>query len=180
MTGELYELTVDDMFEPIERLFEREFPSEFGLFDIVADLATDHERTPKMDMLYLAGSTKHLHAIKLILTYDQCLFNVHQGLHSLSRARGNYLWIALPLDEFRDGEAKYREILEKTCQERGIGIITVQPRGRGLSAKIIKKARREQGEFLDDYEGLNARWRKLRQESSRVMDGYQVVDYYKR
>ena len=180
MSDELYEFNIEEMSEPIERLFEREFPSEFGIFDSDADLVKGNPRAAEMDLLYLAGSTKHLHAIRLILTYDQCLFNVDQGLHSLSRARGNYLWIALPLDEFREGEAEFNDILETTCQERGVGVITVQPRGRGLSAKVIKKARRQEGDFLEDYKGLKTKWRTLRHESSMGVDGYQVVDYYNR
>ncbi len=176
---ELYDFTVDNMIEPIERLFEREFPTDYGIFIPHAQLADENGRITDVDLLYVAGSSKMLHAIKILPSYDDCLFDVQEGIHSMSRAQGNYLWIGLPLDEFREGEAQYNEILEETCHDRGVGILTVQPRGRGLSAKIISRPKKEEGDFLAKYDGLRDKWREVK-DRNMAMDGYQIVDYYSR
>jgi hypothetical protein len=176
---ELYDFSVDAMTEPIERLFEREFPTDFGIFLSGATLSDSYPGARPIDLLYLAGSPRSLHAIKLLSSYDSCLFDVHEGIHALRGVRCNLCWIGLPLDEFREGEVEYNAILEKTCSERGIGILTVQPRGRGLSAKIISSPERDDGDHLDSYAGLRGRWRDLKA-GSLAVDGFQVVDYYGR
>lgn len=171
--------SLESMLEPIERLFERDFPTDYAVLATQIPL-TDHDgHFTKIDLAYIAGSAKSLHTVKVLATYDDCLFNVRGGIHAVSRAPGNFLWIALPLDELREGEAQYNSILEKTCQDRGVGIITVQPHGRGFSAKIIKNARRIEGDHLDEFEGLRARWNATKNQDL-VMDGFQVVDYYSR
>ena len=177
---ELYDFSVDAMIDPIERLFEREFPTDYGIFVPHARLIDRDEtleKTTDVDLLYVAGSSKMLHAIKILSTYDTCLFDVQEGIHSMSRAQGNYLWLGLPLDEFREGEAQYNDILANTCDSRGVGILTVQPRGRGLSAKIISRPVKEEGEFLDYYQDLRTKWREVK-DRNMAMDGYEIVDYY--
>ncbi len=176
---ELYDFSVDAMIEPIERLFEREFPTDYGIFVPHAKLVTDKRSNTDVDLLYVAGSSKMLHAIKILSTYDTCLFDVQQGIHSMSQAKGNHRWIGLPLDEFREGEAQYNDILAETCNDRGVGILTVQPRGRGLSAKIISRPVKEEGDFLEHYEGLRQEWREVK-DRNMAMDGYEIVDYYSR
>lgn len=169
----------DTMLEPIERLFERDYPSEYGVFAPRLPLADPDGHLTTIDLAYIAGGTKRLHIVKILDSYDDCLFNVRGGIHAVSRAPGNFLWIALPLDEYREGEAQYNSILEKTCRDRGVGIITVQPHGRGFSAKVIKNARRREGDHLDEYEGLRGRWNAMK-DQDLAMDGFQVVDYYSR
>ncbi len=176
---ELYDFSVDAMIEPIERLFEREFPTDYGIFVPHAKLLENGRNKTDVDLLYVAGSSKMLHAIKILSSYDTCLFDVQQGIHSMSQAKGNHLWIGLPLDEFREGEAQYNDILGTTCKDRGVGILTVQPRGRGLSAKIISRPVKEEGDFLDYYEGLRKEWREVK-DRNMAMDGYEIVDYYSR
>ncbi len=177
---ELYDFSVKSMTEPIERLFEREYPTEYGIFLSGATLSEAYQgdATP-IDLLYLAGGPRSLHAVKLLSTYDSCLFDVNEGIHALRGIQCNFCWIGLPLDEFRDGEAEYNGILEKTCTDRGIGIITVQPRGRGLSAKIINAPERDDGDHLDAYVALRKRWRATKDRNISA-DGFQVVDYYGR
>lgn len=177
---ELYDFSVASMTEPIERLFEREFPTDYGIFLSGATLSEAYrgEATP-IDLLYLAGGPRSLHAIKLLSTYDACLFDVNEGIHALRGIQANFCWIGLPLDEFREGEAEYNNILEKTCSERGLGILTVQPRGRGLSAKIINSPEKDEGDHLDAYDNLRKRWREIKDRNMAV-DGFQVVDYYGR
>ena len=177
--SELYDFSVEAMTEPIERLFEREFPTEYGIFVPQARLVDAKENTTDIDLLYVAGSSKNLHAIKILPTYDKCLFSVDEGIHSMSQAKGNHLWIGLPLDEFREGEAEYNDIVAETCEERGVGILTVQPRGRGLSAKIISRPVEEEGDFLDYYDGLREEWKSVK-DRNMAMDGYEIVDYYSR
>ena len=174
---ELYDFSVDAMIDPIERLFEREFPTDYGIFVPHAKLTEEDGKVTDVDLLYVAGSSKMLHAIKILSTYDTCLFDVQEGIHSMSRAQGNYLWIGLPLDEFREGEAQYNDILFETCDNRGVGILTVQPRGRGLSAKIISRPVKEEGDFIDSYDGLRDEWRQVK-DRNMAMDGYEIVDYY--
>ncbi len=174
---ELYDFSVDSMIEPIERLFEREYPTDYGIFVPHAQLAEGEDDATGVDLLYVAGSSKMLHSIKILSDYDTCLFDVQEGIHSMSQARGNYLWIGLPLDEFREGEAQYNDILEETCEDRGVGILTVQPRGRGLSAKIISRPEKLEGDFLESYDGLREEWREVK-DRNMAMDGYEIVDYY--
>ena len=175
--SELYAFSVDAMIDPIERLFEREFPTDYGIFVPHAQLSDEDGNITDVDLLYVAGSSKMLHAVKILPSYDDCLFDVREGIHSMSRAKGNYLWIGLPLDEFREGEAQYNDILHNTCTERGVGILTVQPRGCGLSAKIIFRPLKEEGDFIDHYDGLRDEWRQVK-DRNMAMDGYEIVDYY--
>lgn len=170
-----------DMLEPIERLFERDYETAHGFFLTGTELrfANGHDPDKLVDLLYVAGSREQLHGIKILETYDACLFDIHEGIHSLGGTPANYLWIALPLDEFRDGEEGYSDIMLKTCEQRGFGIITVQIKGRGLSAKVILAAQRGVGNYLEAYEGVADTW-KERLGTDVVIDGFQVVDYYER
>ncbi|RVU42796.1 hypothetical protein EA187_14905 [Lujinxingia sediminis] len=176
---DLYDFSTDAMVEPIERLFEREFPSTFDLFNDDPKLSDEGPRSVPVDVVYVAGSVQKLHAIKLASSYDDCLFDVRSGLHAMSRATANYRWLALPLEALREGEAEYNDILLKTAGERGVGIITVQPRGRGLSAKIVVNANYEEGDFLDHYQGMRDHYRSSK-ERDVAAEGFQVVDYYGR
>ncbi|RAL20021.1 hypothetical protein DL240_19130 [Lujinxingia litoralis] len=176
---DLYDFSIDEMVEPIERLFEREYPSSHAIFNDEPALTDEGPRAVPVDVVYVAGSVHKLHAIKLAASYDECVFNVRSGLHAMSRATANYRWLALPLEALREGEAEYNDILIKTATERGLGVITVQPRGRGLSAKIAVKPAVEEGDFLDHYKGLRDLWRSIK-DRDLAGDGYQVVDYYGR
>ncbi|MFU8803895.1 MAG: hypothetical protein ACNA8W_08820 [Bradymonadaceae bacterium] len=172
-------IKANDMLEPIERLFERDYGAEHGFFCSELQFTNGHAPHLKIDLVYVGGSREHLHAVKILESYNACLFDIHEGIHALGNAPGNYLWIALPLEEFRDGEEAYKDIMLKTCQERGFGIITVQVKGRGLSAKVIQVPRRQEGTFLEYYQGVNEMW-KDRVGTDVVLDGFQVVDYYER
>ncbi len=176
--SELYDFTVDSMIEPIERLFEREYPTDYGIFVPHAQLDEEYQDDlTGIDLLYVGGSSKMLHSIKILNNYDTCLFDVQEGVHAMNQAQGNLLWLGLPLKEFREGEAEYNDILAETCEDRGVGILTVQPRGRGLSAKIISRPEKEEGDFLDYYDGLREEWREVK-DRNMAMDGYEIVDYY--
>lgn len=176
---DLYDFKTDEMIEPIERLFEREYPCTFDIYKDDPKLTDDGPRSVPVDVVYVAGSVQKLHAIKLASSYDDCLFDVKSGLHAMSRATANYRWLALPLEALREGEAEYNDILLKTAEERGVGIITVQPRGRGLSAKIVVKPKYDEGDFLDHYEDLRDLYRAIK-DRDVASEGFQVVDYYGR
>lgn len=173
-----YSFDREDMVEPIERMFEREVGREHGMFATIRDEETEGGKG-NIDLVYVAGDRRSLHVIRLETSFDNCLFDVQRGIHSLSDVEANFLWIALPLDEFRDGDEQYNGIMEETCNERGIGIISVQPKGRGVSAKIIKHAEKKEGDHLDKYGELETDWRE---ETKDVLvgDDYKVVKYYNR
>ena len=166
------------MMEPIERMFEREVGREHGMFDVIRDEETEGGKG-KIDLVYIAGDRQSLHSIRLETSYDNCLFDVNRGIHSLSNVEANFVWIALPLDEFRDGDEEYNGIMRETCEERGIGVITIQPKGRGVSAKTILEAEFKEGDHLGKYGELEQRWK---QETKDVLvgDDYKVVKYYNR
>ncbi|MFW5967847.1 MAG: hypothetical protein ACOCV2_10030 [Persicimonas sp.] len=171
-----YAFDRDDMIEAIERMFEREVGRDHGMFDVFREEDTAGGKG-NVDVVYIAGDRHSLHSIRIEQSFDNCLFDVTGGIHSLSDVEANYVWIALPLDEFRDGDEEYNGIMRRTCEERGIGIITVQPKGRGVSAKIIVEADEKEGDHLSKYGELERRWRE---ETKDVLvgDDYKVVNYY--
>lgn len=161
----------DEMYEPIERMFEREFPGEFAVFEVIppARRAEHH-----IGLAYVQNRRESLHVVRLEESYVDCLFDVRHGIHRLGQAEGNFRWIGLPLGDFRDGEAQYNDMLIKLCRERGLGIITIQQKGLGVSAKVILDARRESGDALAHYPALEARWTAMTAESL-VNDEFRVV-----
>jgi hypothetical protein len=174
-----YSFDREDMVEPIERMFDREVGREHGMFDVVRDEETEGGKG-NIDLVYVAGDRHSLHSIRIETSFDNCLFDVNRGIHSLSRVEANAVWIALPLDEFRDGDDEYNGIMRETCEERGIGIITIQPKGRGVSAKIILDAEvDESDDHLSKYGELDRRW-KDDTKDVLVGDDYKVVKYYSR
>lgn len=173
-----YSFDREDMAEPIERMFDREVGREHGMFDVIKDEETEGGKG-NIDLVYIGGDRQSLHSIRLETSFDNCLFDVQRGIHSLSSVEANYVWIALPLDEFRDGDEQYNGIMLETCKERGIGVITVQPKGRGVSAKVILEAEHKDGDHLDKYGELEQRW-KEETKDVLVGDDYKVVKYYNR
>ncbi len=173
-----YSFDREDMMEPIERMFDREIGREHGMFDVIKDEETEGGKG-NIDLVYIAGDRQSLHSIRLETSFDNCLFDVQRGIHSLSRVEANYVWIALPLDEFRDGDEQYNGIMLETCKERGIGVITVQPKGRGVSAKVILDAQHSEGDHLSKYGELEQSW-KEETKDVLVGDDYKVVKYYNR
>lgn len=165
------EITVESMVDPIERFFEREYPNPYGLVH-----EPPSEDSPA-DLVYLEKGEDGLHAVRFEEKYDTCIFDVSTGIHALGNMPANRHWIALPLDEFRDGEENFNGIMESQCRERGLGIITVQQKGRGLSAKVIVEPTIEEGKFLESYPRLKKKW-DSRDVVPGAEEGYQVVDYY--
>ncbi|AWV90603.1 hypothetical protein [Bradymonas sediminis] len=170
----------EEMIEPIERLFERETGRDNGLF--VVHKSADAQKSPTdgtVDLVFLAEDRTSLHSVRLVTEFDTCLFDMERGILSLDDVQANASWIALPLDEFRAGDESYNGIMEDTCAKRNIGIIVVQPKGRGISAKILLDAPLTSGDYLDNYPELKKKWR----EDTRgvlVGDDYRVVEYYNR
>lgn len=174
------QLTREEMMEPIERLFEREIGGDFTLVDVHrASIDEQSHRDDIIDMLYLAGGRNALHSVRLESSFDTCIFDIDRGILSLRDMDANATWIALPLDELRQGDKEYSGIMEDTCVRRGIGIIGVHPKGRGISAKVIVDARFEEGDFLEHHPGLEDQWRDYAH-GLLVGDGYRVVEYYDR
>jgi hypothetical protein len=173
-------LTREEMMEPIERLFDRETGRDHGLFSIVRDEAAENDpEQGNVDLVYIAGDRNSLHSIRLETSFDTCLFDMDRGILSLNGVQANSSWIALPLDEFREGDDEYNGIMEETCKKRGIGIVAVQPKGRGISAKVLLEAQDHAGDYLAQYPELEQKWR----EDTRgvlVGDDYRVVEYYNR
>ena len=169
-----FEFTRSEMIEPIERMFEREYPNKYSLFTEV-DKETDGG-AGYVHLAYVQGSRKGLHVVRMEESYSKCLSDVHAGIHSLSNVEANYLWLALPLHEFRDGEDNLNDMLNQTCKDRGIGIIAVQQKGLGMSAKVLLEPNKNPGDFLPMYGDLKERWRRAN--SGRSSQGeYRVVNY---
>jgi hypothetical protein len=172
-----YEITREDMIEPIQRMFEREYGDDYGLFEIVEE-ESGGERL--VDLVYIHGDSEHLHVVRLEGSYDNCVFDVQDGgLHVLRDVEANYRWIALPLYEFREGEDEHSGAMKDGCENRGIGVISAQKKGRGVSAKILLEPEHQEGEFLDHYPSARDEWEAYtRQETAP--EGYKVVEYYER
>ena len=165
------EINVETMVDPIERFFEREYPNPYGMVH-----EPPSENNPA-DLVYLEKGEEGLHAVRFENTYDGSIFDVATGIHALRKMDANYHWIALPLDEFRDGEDNFNGIMESQCRERGLGIITVQQKGRGVSAKVIVEPTVETGDFLESYPKLKTRWDQ-RDVIPGADEGLKVIDYY--
>jgi hypothetical protein len=164
----------DQVSEPIERMFEREYPSELGLFQVVEE-ETDGG-SGFAHFAYVEGLKRRLHVVRMEESYKDCITNVNAGVHTLGRIDANCRWLALPLHEFRDGDEELNGLLESVCSSRGIGIITVQQKGLGVSAKVVLKAEPQEGRFVKHYERLNEDLRSERNELVGVArGGYKVV-----
>lgn len=151
-------MTTDDMMEPVERFFEREYPAERSLFTNLED-GMQSDPYAMADIAYIAGTKESLHAVCMADSYEMSLTDVHGGIHASSSLDANYCWLALPLDEFRQGEELCNGLLESLCEERGVGLMTIQPSGLGWSAKEIVKPSRRVGRYLKRYDGLERTWR---------------------
>ena len=148
-----------EMTEPVERFFEREFPAQASLF---LGLEQDEKRDANgpADLAYIQGGKESLHALCVATSYSESLTDIHKGIHATSSLEANFCWLVLPLDEFRQGDGMCNGLLESLCEERGVGLITVQPSGMGLSAKAILKPKRRAGRYLNSYDGLPKQWRE--------------------
>lgn len=172
-----YNITREDMIEPVERMYEREYGGEHGMFHTLEDETEGGEGN--VDLIYVQGDSRHLHVIRLESSYDSCMFNTKRGLFSLRDVAANFRWISLPLYEFREGEDAWNNRMKSECESRGIGIITAQKKGRGVSAKVILEPEQQEGDFLDQYGELSEVWEAQRM-GEDAPEGFRVVDYYKR
>jgi len=163
------DLKRDDMLEPIERLFEREFETTYGVA---------HEPTSERDahFIYVEKELGGLHAVRFEPSYEDCLFDLDKGMHAAQDMIANQRWVALPLDAFRDGEDEFGEVMREQCKQRGVGIITVQAKGRGLSAKIILHPEVAEGSFIEHYPKLENEWRSVARDRDAAK-GWKVVNY---
>ena len=166
--------TREDMLDPIERMFEREYSNKYNVFEEL--LTTTEGGSGLADLAYVQGSEKGLHVVRIEESYRDCLTNVNAGVHSLSKIESNYRWLAVPLHEFRDGEDAFNELLHKTCKRRGFGLIAVQQKGLGVSAKVLLEPSKTEGNFLPLYGDLRQKWLEARR--GRTSRGeYRVIDY---
>lgn len=164
-------ISFDTMVEPIERFFEREFPNPIGsIYNL-----TFQQEAPIL--AYLEKGVNGLHLVRFEELYDDAIFSVFRGIHALSCLTANFRWIALPLDEFREGEDDFCKIMERETQRRGLGIIAVQQKGRGISAKVIVRPKLLSGNFLGQQSELYKQWRNIDRRPGSY-EGYQVVDFY--
>lgn len=172
-----YELTRQEMIEPIERMFEREYGGDVGMFETLEEESTEGG-DGNVDLVYIHGDSGHLHVLRIEESYDDCMFDIEGGIHSLAEVESNFLWIALPLYELRQGEEQWNDRMKTECDQRGIGVITAQKKGRGVSAKVIKEPTRRKGDYLSKYGDLKEKWEDYTS-GEGAPEGYRVVDYYK-
>lgn len=172
-----YEIPREDMIGAVQRMFERESGSGYGMFEVL-DRETDGGKG-NVDLIYAyGGENPDIHVVRTEDSYDSCLFDVNSGIHVLQNVEANERWIALPLPEFRDGEDQYNEVMKQECRERGVGIISVQKKGRGYSAKVLLESSKEEGNFLGDYgQDVVEKWQD-HVAGEEVVEDYRVVDYY--
>ena len=172
-----YDISKQDMIEPVERMYEREYGGEHGMFQVVEDETEGGDGN--VDLVYVQGDSRHLHVIRIEEDYDDCMFNAQGGLFSMRDVEANYRWIALPLYELREGEEQWNDRMKSECEKRGIGIITAQKKGRGVSAKIALEPTKKEGDFLSEYRDVQEEWRESGG-GDEAPEGFRVVDYYKR
>ncbi len=176
-TSVSYNISRKEMIEPVERMYEREYGSEHGMFHVLEEEGEDGEEA--VTLTYIQGDSNHLHIIRIEDNYDDCMFNTDRGLFSLRDVDANYRWIALPLYALREGEEEWNDRMKSECDKRDIGIITAQKKGRGVSAKIIQTPDKKEGNFLSAYDKVQEEWEQ-KAESDAAPEGFKVVDYYKR
>lgn len=154
-------MKVEEMVEPVERFFEREYPAKKSLF---LDLEEEIQRDPYAiaDYAYIAGARESLHAVCMSPSYSESITDVYGGIHASTHLDANYSWLALPLDEFREGDSMCNGMLEELCESRGVGLMTIQPSGLGWSAKTIVEPKRRKGKFIKFYDGLGRTWNHQR------------------
>ncbi len=169
-----YTLEREDMVEPIERMFSREFEGELGMFQVVEG---DVEAGEDFDIVYVHGDSENLHVIRLEEDYDSAVLDFDSGIHTVRDADANNVWVALPLYEFREGEDRWNDRMKSECDKRGIGIISAQKKGRGVSAKILQRPDKREGNFLQSYDELKEQWDK-RASEEEAPEGFRIVNYY--
>lgn len=171
-----YTIEREDMVEPVDRMFEREYEADQTL---VVQLDEETEGgSGSIDMVYVQGGAEEIHAIRFEEDYEDCVFDVREGaLHALRDVEANYRWVALPLYEFRDGEDQYSDVMKEECEKRGFGVISAQKKGRGVSAKVLMAPSRVDGDFLDGYPPVRDQWGEAHR-GETAPGSYKVVDYY--
>lgn len=165
------DIQLDDMLEPIERLLEREYHFDGALIQTPKDQS-------KAQLIYVEHAHHAIHAVRIEESYSDCIFDLDKGIHLAQDLTANKRWIALPLDEFRDGEEEYDEVMTHQCKSRGVGIMTIQKKGRGLSAKVILPPEQNEGRFIEHYPKLDDRWDNQSLEDPDAADGWRVVNLY--
>lgn len=140
------EIPLEEMLDPLERMFEREYP--------VQPLIRTFDPNGAAHFAVVEPSSRNLHAVRIEGSYSDCIFDLDSGIHAAQDLKSNRRWIALPLDEFRDGEEEYRDVMMGQCKSRGVGIITIQQKGKGFSAKVILEADLVDGDYLESFPAL--------------------------
>lgn len=163
------EIKFEDMVEPLERLFEREFPVDPFISASPQDTAAH--------FVFLEASSRLVHAVRIEKSYSDAIFDLHAGIHAAQDLAANQRWIALPLDEYRDGEEEYVNVMTQQCKSRGVGIITVQQKGKGLSAKVIAEPKLNEGDFVAEYPQLAERLTRV-DPAAVAASGMRVVNTY--
>ena len=141
------------LIDPIERMFEREYPGKRCLFSSLPD--PTEGGSGFADIAYIHSGPEQLHVVRLEATFDDCILDTKSGIHTMSWIESNYKWLALPLDEFRNGEELFGDMLMDLCKERGVGILCVQAQGTGLSAKVMLDAAHHKGRYIKEYDLTN-------------------------
>ncbi len=136
-----------EMAEPLQRLFEREYP-------VRPFIHTMSEQNNQF--VVVEPRSESIHAVRIESSYTDCIFDLSAGIHAAQDYAANRRWVALPLDAFRDGEEAYNSVMLAQCTSRGVGIITVQQKGTGLSAKVILEAKLIDGKFIDEHPSIAA------------------------
>jgi hypothetical protein len=67
--------------------------------------------------------------------------------------------------------------MKSECDKRGIGIISAQKKGRGVSAKILQRPDERDGNFLQGYSELKEQGDK-RASQEEAPEGFRIVNYY--
>lgn len=163
------EIQLEDMKEAVERLFEREYPNPNGI--------VHYPGSDVADLVYIERVEDGLHALRFEHNYNDCIFDLDSGIHAAQELPANLRWVVLPLDDFRDGEDEYNDVMTQQCKSRGVGIITVQPRGRGFSAKVILEAEVESGDFVEHWPDVAEKWEEVVAQDPQAADGWRVVPY---
>lgn len=161
----------DQMYEALERLFERHFDHRDSLV-ARRDAGPPH-------LLYVEGTSRALHGVQIESSYDACILDINGGVHVADAMDTNFRWIALPLQHFRAGERTFNGILESTCADRGLGLLCVYPRGRGFAAKIVVRPDVRRGRFLNGFPELESRWDAMEvlEKPKAMTPGYRAMGF---
>lgn len=121
----------------------------------------------RVDLMFVQGRRDRLHIVEAEPTLERC-FNPFHGFVQLSRLKGNYKWLAIPLDEFYRNPIR----IEDECKRRGIGLIVVYGKRRTRRVREEIQPRYRRGNFLFHFPEACNEWHQYALSHPKTHQGF--------